>query len=399
MAVTPENNKFIVSRMTFDLTDAIKKANNNQLHIDDALIAAATPAVLLNYKAIDDRDLKRIMVPLKRFFNRNSRFLDFTKEAVAEGLRREWLETLESDDKVALLSDFKLTPGVTEDGYIVYNPEILANLTKTEHPDRETYGKNPYTAKVSKSKSASRPKVLLTDVAPDANLAEKLKPYIDWYKSNWAELHPLEEYKWRAVRHFQKHFDIDSDDIASNLKESFREAGNLLSGPMYMPLNMLLKNAKFSPDEVRMAMVNLYDESKALSDRVSDFLTDFAAIHQKNVAAGNLRQNERDMQSERAVSVYLAFRYPSKHYLYKSSVWTGFKDEVGLDYPPLTHFPSKLFGYELIASQIREVLIADSELMELLHASEPKDESDGHLLTQDLMYCISYHLLAMAKYD
>lgn len=29
MAVTPENNKFIVSRMTFDLADAIKKADNN----------------------------------------------------------------------------------------------------------------------------------------------------------------------------------------------------------------------------------------------------------------------------------------------------------------------------------------------------------------------------------
>lgn len=103
------------------------------------------------------------------------------------------------------------------------------------------------------------------------------------------------------------------------------------------------------------------------------------------------------MQSERAVSVYLAFRYPAKHYLYKSSVWTGFKDEVGLDYPSLTHFPSKLFGYELIASQILNVLNADSELIELLHVSEPEDESERHLLTQDLMYCISYHMLSVAK--
>lgn len=245
------------------------------MHIDDALIAAATPAVLLNYKALEDRDLKRILVPLKRFFNCNSRYFDFTKEAVAEGLRLEWLDTLKNDDKVSLLSDFKLTPAVTEDGYIVYNPEILANLTKTEHPDREIYGRNLFTAKVSKSKSSSRQKILLTDVAPAVSLAEKLKPYIDWYKANWAELHPLEEYKWRAVKHLQKHFDIDAEEIALNLKESFGEAGYLLSGPMYMPLNMLIKNAKLSPDEVRMALVNLYDESKALSDRVSEFLTDF----------------------------------------------------------------------------------------------------------------------------
>ena len=397
MAVIPDKNKLIVSRMTFDLAEAIKKADNNQLHIDDALVAAATPVVLLDFKGIEDRDLKRIMVFLKRFFRRNPRFLDFTKEAVAEGLRKEWLVTLEDDDKASLLSDFKLTPAVTEEGYIIYNPEMLANCTRTEHPDSNTYGKNPYTPRITKSRPANRPKVLLTDVAPDAKLAEKLKYYIDWYKENWAKLHPLEEYKWKGVKHFQQYFDINAEDIAANLKESFREAGNLLSGPMYMPLNMLHKNARYSPDDVRMALVNLYDESRPLSDRVADFLTDFAAIHQKNVAAGNLRQNERDMQSERAISVYLAFRYPAKHYLYKSSVWTGFKDEVGLDYPSLTQFPSKLFGYELIASQIRDVLIADCELMELLHTSEPEDESEGHLLTQDLMYCISYHMLSMAK--
>lgn len=46
--VIPENNKFIYSRIVFELADAIKAADNNMLHIDDAIIVAATPAVLLN---------------------------------------------------------------------------------------------------------------------------------------------------------------------------------------------------------------------------------------------------------------------------------------------------------------------------------------------------------------
>lgn len=46
--VSPENNKFIYSRIVFELADAIKAADNNMLHIDDAIIVAATPAVLLN---------------------------------------------------------------------------------------------------------------------------------------------------------------------------------------------------------------------------------------------------------------------------------------------------------------------------------------------------------------
>lgn len=43
--VSPENNKFIYSRIVFELADAIKAADNNMLHINDALIVAATPTI------------------------------------------------------------------------------------------------------------------------------------------------------------------------------------------------------------------------------------------------------------------------------------------------------------------------------------------------------------------
>lgn len=399
MAVRPENNRMIVQRMKYELADAIMAADYNQLHIDDALIAVATPAVLINYKGLTSGDMMKIMTPLERFFKRNPRFLEFTKEAVAEGLRLEWLPTLDADDKAELLSDFKLVRGVTEEGIIDYNHTIFTNLTRIEHPDNEVYKKKSYTPRPSKGgrSASSRERIVLTDVAPDAALSEKLKSYIAWYKAHWSELHPLEEYKWEAVKWFHDHFDIEAKDIAENLKVSFSKHENLLGGPMYMPLSMLMKNARLSPDDVRTALGKLYDESRPLSDRVAEFLSDFNDIHQRNVAAGHLRQNERDMQSERAVSVYLAFRYPASHYLFKSSVWTGFKDEVGLDYPSLTRFPSKLFGYERIASHIKAVLLADSELTALLQQSQPDDSSAGNLLTQDFMYCISYHMSAMTK--
>ena len=398
--VTPENNKFIYSRISFELADAIKKADNNMLHIDDAIIVAATPVVLLNFKFIDEKDLKRIMLPLKRFFKHNPRFLDFTKSAVARGLREEWLPTLEDDYKVSLLSDIGLTaPGITENGYVIFNPKIYENLTKSDHPDSEKYGKQDYTPRPPrKSATGQRNKVLLTAIAPDAKLAAKLRPYIDWYKRNWATLHPLEDYKWEAVKHFQKHFDINAEDIAANLKEAFRKAGNLLSGSMYTPLSMLVKHAVISPDEVRMALVSLFDESKPLYERNADFLDEFALIHKKNIEAGYFRTTDHDQQSDRAVSVYLAFMYPDKHYLYKYSVWNGFKDEVDLDYPPLSQFVSKLYGYELIADQIRNVLMSDTELLTLLRTSQPDDLSDGHLLTQDFMYAIAVHLLDMSQH-
>lgn len=394
--VSPENNKFIYSRITFELADAIKAADNNLLHIDDALIVAATPAVLLNFKAIEERDLKRIMVSLKRFYQRNPRFLDFKKSAVAEGLRLEWLPTLEEDDKVKMLSDFILTPTVDEDGYVIFNPTVFANLTRSEHPDRENYGKSEYVARPARKSTEKREKVLLSDVAPDAKLAEKLAPYIAWYKRHWMEIHEREDYKWDAVRHFQERFDIEAEDFAANLRESFRKAGNLLAGSMYTPLSMLVKHAVISPDDVRQAMVNLYDETKPLYERSANFLNDLVEIHKRNVEAGHFRPTDKDQQSERAISVYLAFMYPDKHYLYKSSVWNNFRKKVDLDYPPLYQFVGKIYGYECIADHVRAVLVADEELMGLLKNSQPNDPSDGHLLTQDLMYAIENYLPFMS---
>ncbi len=393
MAVSPEYNKCIYSRIAFELAAAIKYADNNKLHIDDALIVAATPTVLLNYKAIEDKDLKHIMMHMKLFFKRNPRFLDFTKAAVAHGLREEWLPTLEDSEKCELLADFTLTPAVDEDGFVIFNPTVFANLTKCEHPDHESYGKGEYTPRPARKSATKRGKVLLTSATPDSKLAEKLAPYIAWYKQNWSQLHTLEDYKWKAIRHFQETFDLDAEDLAANLKESFKYETNLLSGPMYMPLSMLLKNARLSHDDVRQALVNLYDESKPLAERSETFLDEFAAINQRNKEAGNIREKENDMQSDRATSVYLAFRYPDKHYIFKTSVWNNFKDEVELDYPPLSHFVGKLYGYELMADQIREVLMADSELMSLLKADEPDDDYNGYLLTQDFMYAVAVHLL------
>lgn len=389
--VLPQNNKFIFSRIQFELADAIKKAPGNRLHIDQAIIIAATPTVLLNFKALDDKELKRIMAHLKRFYKRNPRYLEFSKRAVAEGLEKEWLPTLEEDDKATMLTDFALTPMVDEEGYVVFNPKVLENLTKSEHPDNETYGKNDYVPRPAKKSESKRERVLLTSTPPDAKLSEKLKPYIEWYKKNWEKIHPLEEYKWVAVRHFQKHFDLEAQDIAANLKEAFGKSGNLLAGSMYTPLSMLVKHARISPDEVRMAMANLYDESKPLYERTSNFLLELGEIHKKNVEAGYFRTTDSDQQSDRATSVYLAFRYPDKHYLYKTSVWNNFKDEVELQYPPLSQFVGKLYGYEKMADQIREVLLADEELAILLKKSEPDDISDGHLLTQDFMYAIAQH--------
>lgn len=135
---------FVFSRIQFDVAAAIKAANG-RLHIDDALIIAGTPCVLVDFANVPDRKLKYIARAMRYFFRRNPRYTQFTKQAVEEGLRKDWLPNLDFEEKRQMLSDFKMTPGVDADGYIICNEDIVNRLTEKEHPDLETYGKNSYT--------------------------------------------------------------------------------------------------------------------------------------------------------------------------------------------------------------------------------------------------------------
>lgn len=136
--------KWVFSRIAFDLAAAIKAADG-RLHIDDALIIAGTPCVLVDFNNVPDRDLKYIARAMRHFFKKNPRYTRFTKEAVEKGLCLDWLPNLEEEDKRAMLVDFKLTPGVDADGFIIPNEEMVMKLTEKEHPDNERYGKDDYT--------------------------------------------------------------------------------------------------------------------------------------------------------------------------------------------------------------------------------------------------------------
>lgn len=136
--------KWVFSRIQFDLAAAIKAADG-KLHIDDALIIAGTPCVLVDFANVPDSELKYIARAMRHFFKKNPRYTRFTKQAVEEGLRLDWLPNLEEEDKRAMLADFKMTPGVDADGYLICNEEIVNRLTEKEHPDNERYGLENYT--------------------------------------------------------------------------------------------------------------------------------------------------------------------------------------------------------------------------------------------------------------
>lgn len=379
--------------------------------IDDLVVAAATPAIHTKFKEIDSKNMYNVMLRMKYFVSRHSRFKNFTKEAAAEGLRQEWLPSLEEDDKVMLLENLMFIDHIDEDGKIVTNAKFYDSFVKVgkQYGDTTRYGDQSYTPLIQKL-----PKIKVTSLEPDKSLEEKLEPFVEWYKiwlrKNYMYNH--EHYKWVATTQFKSVFDtiakFEDDDLSGNLEQALKRQENLLSAPHYYAKQVLVKAARIAKEDVKSALLMLFDEEKPLSDRADEFISQMREIVNANKAEEQSDEKfgpkETSQQDMHAVSVYLSFMYPDRHYIFKSSVWYDFRDIVGLNYPSLSVYTHRLVGYEDLCGHIRRVLLADQELISMhdkwyngSDEEHPKDISDYHLLTQDFIYAIGVHYVDFNK--
>ena len=102
---------------------------------------------------------------------------------------------------------------------------------------------------------------------------EKLSKLIQSYKSEFNKYIDQELYKWRAVAHFQKYWDIDAPDFKEMLNAALNfKDDNLLVGPMYFPKRMLNKFCKVDVDLVKKMFINLFDDNLDLAERINSFI-------------------------------------------------------------------------------------------------------------------------------
>lgn len=379
--------------------------------IEDLVIAAATPAIHTKFQEMVPKSMYIVMMRMKHFVSHHSRFKNFTKEAAAEGLRTEWLPTLEDDDKVALLENLMFVDHV-DDGKVVPDAKYYDSFVELgiKYGDTTRYGNQPYTPL-----KTSQPKTKVTSLEPDKSLEEKLKPYIKWYKK-WLRrgyMYNHEHYKWVATTQFKSVFSsiekLAVEDLSGNLETALSRQDTLLSAQHYYAKQVLIKAARIAEDDVRSALFMLFDEERPLSDRADEFISqmkDIVYAHKAEKASDNkFGPRDTSQQDMHAVSVYLSFMYPDRHYIFKSSVWYDFVDIVGLSYPSLSVYTHRLLGYEDLCGHIRKVLLADNDLISLHNdkwyngtdAEHPNDISDYHLLTQDFIYAIGVHFVDFSK--
>ena len=201
---------------------------------------------------------------------------------------------------------------------------------------------------------------------------------------------------------------LDDDDLSCNLDVALKRQENLLSATHYYAKQVLVKAARIAKNDVKSALLMLFDEEKPLSWRADEFINQMKDIVAANKAEEPTDEKfgpkETSQQDMHAVSVYLSFMYPDRHYIFKQSVWYDFKDITDLSYPSLSVYTHRLSGYEDLCGHIREILLDDKELISMHNNlydgsdnEHPRDISNYHLLTQDFIYAVAVHFVDFNK--
>ena len=217
----------------------------------------------------------------------------------------------------------------------------------------------------------------------------KIKLYIEEYKDQFQKVNQLEIYKWKAVKQFQDNWNIDAVDFHLMLTTALASVSNLLASGNYYPKRMLLKNAKATPEKVRLLFKNLFDEEYDILDRIESFRSGFKKINEDNFKVMN------PYQDHRAVIVYLALRFPSRYFFYKYNMFRSFIDIMDFSYEPAQGKIENIGQFQTLCKLIRHELSLDQKLLKAHKDRISEDcyyDENLNILTQDFIYAVTKYL-------
>lgn len=194
-----------------------------------------------------------------------------------------------------------------------------------------------------------------------------------------------ENYKWEAIDHFQRTWDIDGEDFQKMFADAFRKQSNLF---YQNSLGFITKAVKHYPEEVKEIFKVLYDENFDLKERLRTFQETAENLLLKvQEATGKKKLNHQ--QDERTLSVYLSFRYPEKYYIYKNSFYKGYCRLINID--PVSA-GKKYQHYISLADDLKNnYVLKDEELLAIHKFINPNlGWDDTNLIVQNIMYRMFY---------
>ncbi|MBR4346218.1 MAG: AAA family ATPase [Oscillospiraceae bacterium] len=194
----------------------------------------------------------------------------------------------------------------------------------------------------------------------------KIVSVIEGYKQYFPEHWENEKYKWEAVKHFQDNWDIEAENFGTMFKKATDKTFNLLASGYAYPRGMILEFAKADDNAVREMFRRLFDESLALSDRVTEFMNTAEELRIK-YNDGTWKQH---YQNTNYISTYLWLMYPDKYYIYKYELFKKCAEVLDDTYRPKSNgaVDNVIGGYRMY-DEIRKTLQADGEIRQMLQAA------------------------------
>lgn len=234
------------------------------------------------------------------------------------------------------------------------------------------------------------------------NLTENQKMNIDrlveTYLTYWGSINDKEAYKWDATKHFQDNFFRTDLLFSSRITGAIALSKNLLMSRNYYAGDILKEISNERSSQVESLLNMLFDEKIPLKERVVKFQNGIRSVMNDMAIQGYSnwkgRKNIQSFQDVRAISVYMAMRYPERYFFYKYTIFNIFAEIIGYTIHSKNCI-DRYLEYLKFCELIREQLLKHKSLVsfynEYLKEKKYKDR-EYTLLTQDFIYAIATHL-------
>jgi 5-methylcytosine-specific restriction protein B len=185
-----------------------------------------------------------------------------------------------------------------------------------------------------------------------------------------------EVFKWQLIQKFQGKPDTSAPDFNAEISTIRYE--NLLypmSGAVIQHL------ARTKPEEFRKLLIELFDESKPLVERIKKYMADVAVLYR------TIESKQSSHQDERTIATLLTFKYPERYTLYKDSFYQEYCKYLGVK--PMEVGQKYIHYLGLIYELIEKYIKPDSDLIDKMLKLLPEDaykDSSYTLLAQDIIY-------------
>lgn len=219
-------------------------------------------------------------------------------------------------------------------------------------------------------------------------LNEVIERYVDYLN------HPdyQELYKWEAVQNFKNNWKVEAENFTKMFDQSFQPVNcNLWVSGRYYPRKMMMEFIDYAPEKVRNMFGELFDETNGLIDRINLFKQRSAKL-----LAEIGKKDKNHYQDDRAISVYLSFKYPDKYYLYKYMMYKNFCGLTGMEPTPKLGSEDNVLNYFRVCEKVREVLEEHPEVIKKhrsLRRENSYNDDANHILTQDVIFCTASNSL------